>query len=134
MDILKKLFATYYFYFVRQRKFMRKNHLLVLDRSEDSGAVGLLILSEMLCLALIGGIIRKAYFFVLPKYFVIIGLLVYAVAVILQYRFFVSNRMRRDDIIEAFRVMPDQKRRSWSYIALAVIIVPLALFPFLLRK
>ena len=133
MRILERIFASYYFFFVWLRKIIRKLHLPLYDRSEDDAALGVLVMAELFLITLFAGLVKKIYFFTLPRNFVWAWLAFYALLVVVQLRYFITNRTRRRTSIEDFRNMPRGIRHIWHVVSIAIIILPFISFVFLFR-
>jgi amino acid transporter len=135
MIVFERLFATYYFFFVRKRNFQRKIGLkgLLVERSEDMGALALLATSQFLIAMLVFGLL-------ISKYELSIGLTVfvtflfYALLILSQYFYFIQNRQRRRKVIEEFREVPFANKVFWSVIAACIFVGPICLFPILFTK
>ena len=137
MIFFQRLFATYYFFVVKLRKVQKG---LFRDRDPDFTAVGLVLISQIFLLSFVVVIIKNFFGFNIttllahtnfPK---IIILLILGLCVYLNYRYFMSNRERRNKFIDGFRELNRNQKTLWNIIALLLILTPVWLLFFLISK
>ncbi len=99
-------------------------------RTEDFQAMCLVLSSQILLAAVLMTISKKMYHlnFIIPKSLsIIIALLL----LFIGYKYFISNRSRKNLIIDTFRNLTNRKKTIWKITAVCLIILPLIYILFL---
>ena len=120
MIFYKRLFASYYFLLLKLRKINRA-------RIEDTQAVILVLVTQILIALVIVLILKKADIIKIAS---ISKVLLIGVSLIIMFcaeRYFLSNRIRRNEIIDSYRDLPIFQKRIWTVISLSVNIIPIVL-------
>lgn len=117
MVIFKRLFACYYFLFLKMRKIHK-------SRIEDSQAKS----SITMILVLIVGACSKLFNFKILD--TSISSKIFAVAFVLFfdllcYKYFLSNRNRRNRIIDEYRNLSKYRKNLWIAFSLLIMFGPL---------
>ncbi len=136
MIIFKRLFATYYFFFVRKRQLQKNIGIskYLLDRNEDSGALAFLTTGQFFIIMLVFGALRKTGYYIKPSTAIFIFLPIYGLLTLSQYFYFIKNRERRRKVIEDYRDLPNLIKFGWRAIAICIIVGPIFLFPIVFSR
>jgi uncharacterized membrane protein YbhN (UPF0104 family) len=135
MVLLERLFAVYYYFYVMQRNFFRRKKLkFLVDRNEGDAALALLTAGQLLCFMLVLSVFKKKYDFTISVSYFAIFALGYAVLIFIQYLYFLKNRVRRRRILDEFLSLNNEKKISWRILGSSIIIIPLILIPYMLKK
>ena len=123
MTFFNNLFAAYYFLCLKLRKINR-------TRIEDFQAMCLVLCSQILLVAVLMTISKKIYHltFIIPELStIIIALLL----LFIGHKYFLSNRIRKNLMIDTFRNFPNRTKIVWKIIAVCLILLPLLYIIFL---
>ena len=132
MFLLERLFSANYFIFIKQRKFHKKLNIRTFDIDEDFAALCMLIASQILVIGILMAIYKRNYGFTMPPSAGIIFLVLYVFLTFIQYKYLISNRERRRNIIETYRALSKQQKTAWTILSIATLIIPIIMFPIIL--
>ena len=122
MLYFERIYACYYFFFIKLRKTINRRY------NEDISAVILMTISQnFLFLAFVVlfekmGVIHKIN--ISP----LLALVIIWSPFFLWYKYFLSNRSRRNRIIDAYRHLPERNKLFWQIISFLNLIIPFIVF------
>jgi hypothetical protein len=136
MVIFKRLYATYYFFFIKKRHLHKKLGInkFLMDRNEDDRALAALATSQFFIIMLVLGTLKKTGYIIIhsPAIFIIIP--IYGLLILSQYLYFIKNRERRRKVIEDYRELPNPIKFVWRAISICLFIGPIFLFPIVFSR
>ncbi len=118
MKFFERIFACYYFLFVELRKRVKNRD------DEDVSALFLFTLSQgLLFFALVISLKKLGVIYQIDISHLMVLAIIWA-PFFLWYVYFISNRSRRNRIIDDYRYLSKQKKLKWKIIAFLLIVVP----------
>jgi hypothetical protein len=123
MIFFNRLFACYYFFCLKLRKINK-------PINEDFQAMIILLASQFLTLVTIIHFLPKSNLtnrLILSKPLAIGCTLI---AIFIGYKYFLSNRNRRNKIIDNYRELSALKKNIWQVTAAGLILIPLIAIAF----
>ena len=125
MIVFERIFAAYYFMFLHLRKINR-------SRIEDFQATSMICVIQFFILLCFSVLILKMFdISYKQKIPLIISLIITGILIFSNYRYFLSNRDRRNKIIDDYRILNDRTKRTWTALALLLFLIPCIIFPFI---
>lgn len=118
MIFFDRLFATYYFGLLKLRKINK-------TRIEDFQAMCMVLCSQILVIGLFITILKNLSLIGhlnIPKPILIIAGLT---TIFIGYKYFLSDRNRKNRIIENYRKLPVFKKTIWQIVSASLILIPL---------
>ena len=140
MIFFQRFFAVYYLFLIRLRRIKTLRHL---NRggTEDFGAMIFLMISLFYFLGLLFLLIKKISHLDLSNLskddMIIIKVTVATLALIwiyFGYRYFISNRERRNGFIDNFRELKKSQKTIWSLSAFLLMLTPVWLLIYLIIR
>jgi hypothetical protein len=125
MIFYDRLFATYYFWCLKLRKINK-------TRIEDFQAMCLVLCSQILVIGIFLTSLQNSSFIPhinIPKPITIIALLI---MIYFEYKYFLSDRKRKNRIIDNYRELPFLKKTVWKIVSAGLILIPLLVIIFIL--
>jgi hypothetical protein len=125
MIVFERIFASYYFMFLKLRKINRA-------RIEDFQAMCMICVIQFFLFSFLKVVIIKIFDISFKgRISIIIPIIFSAMLIYLNYKYFLSERNRRDEIISHYRILSAERKIVWTVLALAFVVIPAILFPLI---
>lgn len=121
MLFFNRLFASYYFISLQIRKDTEDGY---------SQAMFFVLASQALLLGMVLEIIRKIFGISMAHMYInkLLVIFVVLIFIFLGYLYFLSNRTRRNRIVDDYRVLPKLQKYLWTAISILLILGPFVYF------
>lgn len=135
MIVFERLVATYYYFLLTVKHFFRRRKWkYAVERDEDFGSVCLLTFGQQLFLFLLLGVLVKKYGINVSTTAAVFLISFVLITLFGQYLYFMKNRIRRRRILDQYAELDKTQKTIWGFIALAILVVPIIMFPILFSK
>lgn len=125
MFFFERLFGVYYFMLLKVRKFNNK----FFRSDEDFQAVSLVCIAQITLIGMVLVILKELFNIYIPIsaiYMIILCLII----LYLNYKYFLSKRERRNEIVDSFRVLSKTQKIIWRLIGILIFIIPILVIYF----